>query len=123
MKICGHAAKRDNASKFCHSCYMVDYRKRKPEVVARNKQSKEKRYAYTVKKNYGLSQEAFDQLVLQFPVCGICTTTADLVIDHDHETGKVRGRLCRTCNLSLGGLGDTEADVLRALDYLRKGVK
>ena len=40
------------------------------------------------------------------------------VIDHDHETGKVRGLLCHECNTALGKFGDDPAILLRAVDYL-----
>jgi len=35
-------------------------------------------------------------------MCAICGGTGDLVDDHDHETGLVRGRLCRFCNAKEG---------------------
>jgi len=102
---------------------MADYRKRKPEVAKRNRQSPEKRYAYTIKRSYGLDETAFTVLKEQYPNCGICSTSEDLVVDHCHTSGQVRGRLCRKCNLGLGGLGDTETALINALLYLRKGVK
>lgn len=34
--------------------------------------------------------------------CMICGNISDLEIDHDHETGEVRGLLCHICNTSLG---------------------
>lgn len=30
--------------------------------------------------------------------CGICGYLYDLVLDHDHDTGLLRGYLCRSCN-------------------------
>lgn len=34
--------------------------------------------------------------------CAICGIVDQLVNDHDHQTGLVRGRLCRPCNTSEG---------------------
>jgi hypothetical protein len=53
--------------------------------------------------------------------CGLCGAEADPVIDHDHETGQIRGLICGPCNTGLGLLGDTVEGVCRALDYLRNG--
>jgi hypothetical protein len=34
--------------------------------------------------------------------CAICGKARDLVCDHDHETGLVRGWLCQSCNTAEG---------------------
>ena len=58
-------------------------------------------------------------LIDLFGLCPICQRRAARCSDHDHETGEIRGRLCRPCNLGLGMLGDDEPSLLRALAYLR----
>ena len=60
-------------------------------------------------------------------VCAICgnpeTATSHgtirrLSVDHDHETGEVRGLLCSKCNFALG-LFYSEGLLNSAKDYLR----
>ncbi len=43
-----------------------------------------------------------------------------LMVDHDHETGKVRGLLCHHCNVALGHLQDDPNTIKALLDYLCK---
>ena len=54
-------------------------------------------------------------------VCAICQTAPAAHVDHDHETGKVRGMLCFRCNAALGQLGDDPLVVRRAARYLERG--
>lgn len=56
--------------------------------------------------------------------CAICMTGPKhraLDVDHDHQTGKVRGLLCNVCNLAVGYFKDSPALLFRAIDYLTKG--
>jgi hypothetical protein len=41
-----------------------------------------------------------------------------LAIDHDHNTGQIRGLLCSACNIALGGFKDNIDSLKRAILYL-----
>lgn len=51
-------------------------------------------------------------------VCTICRGDNRLTVDHDHETGKIRGVLCNTCNRALGMFRDSPELLVRAILYL-----
>jgi hypothetical protein len=74
-------------------------------------------------KKYGLTKEAFDGLMaLQDRRCAGCLTSFDetkLCVDHDHETGAVRGLLCGTCNRAAGLVKDNPENLERLAAYLR----
>ena len=72
---------------------------------------------------YGITPADYDAMAeQQGGVCAICDLPppADgvLCVDHDHDTGKVRGLLCRTCNTGIGHLRDDPALVRKAATYL-----
>jgi uncharacterized protein with PIN domain len=35
-------------------------------------------------------------------VCPMCDTESVLVVDHCHQHGRIRGRICPSCNVRLG---------------------
>ena len=41
-------------------------------------------------------------------------------LDHDHSTGKVRGWICNSCNISIGQLDDDIDTLKRAVKYLEE---
>jgi hypothetical protein len=73
-------------------------------------------------KKYGLTQRGYDILMEeQGGQCPICETSiVDQVpaVDHDHETGQVRGLLCTHCNWVIGLFGDDPERLRRAADFL-----
>jgi hypothetical protein len=75
-----------------------------------------------LRRKYGMSLEEFDRLLAeQNQVCAICGRTSDktLCVDHCHQTGKVRGLLCRRCNAGLGCYDDEPAFMSKAAAYLK----
>jgi hypothetical protein len=53
--------------------------------------------------------------------CAICgSLERRLVIDHDHETGKVRALLCWGCNVGLGYFGDSPEMMMEAIAYVKQ---
>lgn len=75
-------------------------------------------------KKYDLSPEAYaDLLAAQDGCCAVCGDTMgggrNEHIDHDHETGVVRGLLCTHCNTAIGKFRDDPERLLKAATYLR----
>lgn len=74
-------------------------------------------------KHYGISLEYYNKMVKkQQGLCAICYKKAkrDLDVDHNHKTGKIRGLLCRECNVGLGYLKDNLKTAIRLVKYLRR---
>lgn len=71
--------------------------------------------------NYGLSNADYVALLEQQEYrCAICKEETKLVVDHNHETGAVRGLLCNICNLGLG-LVETRGFMDEVKAYLERG--
>ena len=52
--------------------------------------------------------------------CAICKTLEkDLLIDHNHKTGRLRSLLCRKCNTILGMCNDNIIILEEAIQYLK----
>jgi len=75
------------------------------------------RHAYL----HGINPVTFQKMAeAQDWACLICGCTPEILhIDHDHTTGKIRGLLCRSCNLGLGFFHDDQQNLLKAVWYLR----
>jgi hypothetical protein len=72
-------------------------------------------------RRYGIQREQVERMLdEQGGLCLICQR--DLAgkghVDHDHETGEVRGILCFPCNGGLGQFREDTAILLRAVQYL-----
>ena len=78
------------------------------------------------RRRYGITEEEYDRMFHeQRGCCAICHThqlelKKALAVDHDHESGKVRGLLCGPCNRALGLFKDSTASLFNAINYLEQ---
>ena len=77
-------------------------------------------------RNYGLTYE--QSVAVESYIgkpCHICTETVKqrgkygFCVDHDHETGEVRGVICSRCNTALGLFEDDPNRLRTAISYLQ----
>jgi hypothetical protein len=108
---------RRSRCRVCHNRYAREYEASR---------GYEWRRAKALRLAYGLSLEEYDTLFkAQEGKCAICKGTDSkhpisefLVVDHCHETGKVRGLLCNMCNRGIGFYLDDAERLLHAAVYL-----
>ena len=94
----------------------------------KNKLKKEKHWDANrnafLKRHFGIDQKEYENILeKQDFKCAICLkskSSKNLDIDHCHTTGKVRGLLCRSCNMGLGYYKDNPELLEKAADYLRR---
>ncbi|MFD8026375.1 endonuclease VII domain-containing protein [Streptomyces lavendulae] len=72
-----------------------------------------------LKRSYGITEAERDEMIAaQGGVCVICRNAPAEHVDHDHQTGKVRGVLCFSCNAALGQFKDRPDVIRRAAAYV-----
>lgn len=137
-KICNNAKARERYNRNeTNSCEKRRESKREydqrryAEMIERGE--KPKKNPITAKnsyllRNYGITYEQYLQLLeKQNHKCAICGTQesdrkgGDLVVDHCHRSGKIRGMLCQKCNLMLGNANDLVNTLEQAIIYLCGG--
>lgn len=116
---------------MCNRCYRAERRK-DPDIKARqqayahNYQTDPNRKLHWRLDKYGISSEDYlKMLASQADRCKVCKRTPaeagmrrDLMIDHCHKSGKVRGLLCSKCNVALGGFRDSIKAIRSAISYV-----
>lgn len=100
------------------------YEANREDILAKQKLNPQKhenqRWAER-KAKYGVTREIYAAMVAaQDGRCAVCGERPEkLCIDHDHESGDVRGLLCSSCNIALGHFRDDPERLARAIGYLR----
>lgn len=118
---------KDGLGDQCKLCQRTSTRrwaKANPEVVKEKsrkwkKDNPNKVRNWGLKLNYGISFWDYDKLLEeQNGKCCICGKITKLSVDHDHNTGMIRGLLCKKCNAMLGFADDNPLILLNGIRYL-----
>ena len=89
------------------------------------------RRSYNLKQRFDMTIDQYNKMFLkQKGKCSICNSaetaldnkgcTKYLAVDHNHDTGAIRGLLCSSCNTGIGLLGDSVKTLKSAIKYLNK---
>jgi hypothetical protein len=114
----------DGLGSYCRDCAKIKWAEHRARAKLGNlERFKRSQRGRTLKYRQGIGNDQYD---LMFKECGglcqICGETEKvrkyLVVDHCHETGKIRGLLCHPCNVSLGLMKDNTNTMRRAIEYL-----
>ena len=79
-----------------------------------------------LKRRFGITNDDYNQMYNdQNKKCLICGESESanshrLAVDHCHESGKIRGLLCKACNVALGNFKDSIDNLKQAILYLEK---
>lgn len=97
---------KDGHKTQCKACtyeYNLKWNAENPERLT------EARRRHHLRRKYGLSLETYEELLeAQMERCAICLRDFDGPphVDHCHDSGVVRGLLCKNCNIGLGHFQD-----------------
>jgi len=114
-------SRQDGLTAYCKECTSKKSKGWRDQNPDKLPTLKEKRI-YSRKKNFGISEEQYEQMLVdQNNQCGICKKEIgwEAAVDHCHSTGKIRGLLCRKCNLGLGGFKDNIETIRKAIEYVK----
>lgn len=73
-------------------------------------------------KKFGITEDDYNKMFNeQMGLCAIChkPDSIRLAVDHDHDTGLIRGLLCKKCNMGIGLLSDDPNTLVNAVFYLK----
>lgn len=110
----------------CRRCKSIAarryYKRNRAKFIANAKRFAASNPGYYRARRYGLTADALARLLRkQKGRCAnrACPNPAEHV-DHDHETGRVRGLLCAHCNRSLGMLKEDPVRIRGLAVYITK---
>jgi N,N'-diacetyllegionaminate synthase len=133
--------RRDGKNPWCKECVRATSNERTRSDPEKNRRRCRERYwrnpgvarEFQLQKMFGLRQTEYDVLLEnQEGLCAICGSPETqvqrekirpLAVDHDHDTGAVRGLLCGRCNVCIERIETVEGWGERAKAYLSSSSK
>ncbi|KKQ66863.1 MAG: hypothetical protein US88_C0018G0008 [Parcubacteria group bacterium GW2011_GWA2_38_27] len=128
-----------NETKICRRCQkqksIFEFEKNQKTILGKVSRRGECRDCRSWKKPMSAKdREKFEKIYPPPPIgkpfhCPICNRTIirqyknDVVLDHLHNTGKIRGWICRMCNNSMGMMEDDVNILERAIKWLKGTLK
>lgn len=104
--------------------YYSSWQKSEHRKEYQKKYKQKNGFKYYLKGRYNITIEQYTEMFLsQNGKCAIChepIVTRECSVDHNHETGQVRGLLCNNCNFSIGLLKDNFIFAYNTAKYLAK---
>lgn len=125
---------RNKNKDIIHKKHKAWYIKNRKELLKEQKEFRKKHPTYQLiiylKHKFGITLEQYNKMLeAQNGVCAICGSfeieknqygIKRLSVDHDHQTGKLRGLLCTNCNKGLSFFKDKSNLLIQASNYLLK---
>ena len=130
LKDCSNFSKKNKSKrgysyrcKSCHNDYVRNrwYPENKEKQIVSSAKWRYSNYIKYVSNYHKVDPEKTQILYDQANgKCQICDTPSKLCLDHCHNSGEIRGFLCKNCNLALGFFKDNIISIEKALEYLKK---
>lgn len=125
--------KSNTVRTYCPTCYSAWASERYANGIKRQPANQKRNNHY--ERTYGVTLAEYNQMLeAQGGVCAACGSPEtkmntrsgqvhNLLIDHNHKSGKVRELLCNNCNVTLGLMNDSPERLIALLKYLEKHEK
>lgn len=114
---------KERRHRYCRDC--SNAYKREHRLLPH---AKAKEIAIHRERAYGITAEEYAALLDgQGGLCAVCSRpetakrrgiVKTLAVDHDHDTGAIRGLLCTKCNTAIGLLDDSEERIAALARYM-----
>lgn len=124
------SASKTGTQSYCKTCQMErnneykrseEYRKKQAEYREKNRETS---VCKALQRTYSITLDDYRTMLEEqgnvCKCCGLEYTVKRYHVDHCHETGKIRGLLCDSCNRGLGFFGDKSEGVYKGYLYLKR---